>query len=121
MMHGMTKITHFMLLVLLFFSYTILPSLRIPILFNYVTWFGVVYLLAAYVRLYSFKNENNVNLWFGVMGSSILFSCLTIILFIKPSKPYFFLEDCNKILAATTAFSAFTLFRSVPIKYKSYD
>ena len=52
LIRNMTQKTHALLIGLLLLIYTILPSMSMGIIFNYVTWFCVVYILAAYIRCY---------------------------------------------------------------------
>ena len=109
---------HKLLLFLLVF-YTLLPSFGIAIAFNYVTWFSVVYLIAAYIRLHPVPAFSNCRFWF--ISSVVCFfaSCASILGFAFGFRKgvYWFLADSNKILAVATAISFFLFFKNIKLKY----
>lgn len=64
LIRNMNKRQHQLLLLLLLGMYSVcgtIPSFYIS--FNYVTWFGVVYILASYIRLYPNEIFNNRKIW----------------------------------------------------------
>lgn len=91
--------------------------------FNYITWFAVLYIVASYVRLYPKEWFGNQKLVGSIAGISMLLSWASVILlaFIsryigKPiSLAYFFVSDSNKVLALTTGISAFLFFKTLKI------
>jgi len=97
--------------------------MMIPLKFSYLSWFMVVYLIAAYIRLYPPKwtlNRNIVS--YGVLGCLILSLVSVIIggwLSVKYNKPlyYFFVSDSNRPLAVATAVVAFLFFKNLSIGY----
>lgn len=109
---------HLLLLLLLLFIYTVLPSLKFPISMNYVTWFSVVYLLASYIRLYPVSLFSNTRFW-GVISILAIFLSAGSILFlyrVLGRNIFFFMADSNKILAVMTSVSLFLFFKNLKIK-----
>ena len=90
--------------------------LRIPsfakanVVFNYVTWFSILYVIASYIRLYPKEWFNSTKITGLLAGSSLLLSWGSIIVLAMLSRMvgkgiglcYFFVADSNKILALTT-------------------
>lgn len=57
---------HRYLLFALLLIYTIMPSLMIEVVFNYVTWFSVLFVLSSYIRLHG---EDSVLFAPGILDS----------------------------------------------------
>ena len=101
----------------------LLPDGEVTI--NYVGWFCVVYLLAAYIRLHPGKRDENFGFWgwmtvisFGlsvasVMALSFVRECVTTI------SPYWLLNDAHKILAVTNGVTSFMLFKNLRVPHSS--
>ena len=108
-----------LLLLFLFVFYTFLPSFGILICFNYVTWFSIIYLIAAYIRLYPIPLFSNRDFWLVSSIVCVLASCFSILFFAFVFKRnyYWFLADSNKILAVATAISLFLFFKNIKLKY----
>lgn len=106
---------HCYLLLLVFFIYSVLGSSPWSIVYmNYYSWFIVMYLMGAYIRKYPF----NLNLkYYGLLF--ILSISLTIVsIYLCKSfigKPYYFVVDCNKILALITSVFAFLFFVNINV------
>lgn len=115
---NMNKRQHELLLLLLLGMYTILGSIpQYPVTFNYVTWFGVIYIISSYIRLYPIPIFNNIKLWmYTTFVSVVLAICSTVVLSYF-GKPYFFVADSNKIMAVAVAVSSFLWFKNMNIKY----
>lgn len=119
---------HLSLIGLCVFVYTILPSIfKADVSFNYVTWFIVLYFIAAYLRLYPKRWFNNRKLWGVLSVASLIVSWLSVIVFaylgIKLEKPgieYFEVADSNKLLAVVTAVSLFMFFKNLKIKNSKF-
>ena len=104
--------------------FSIFPQTIIPISYSYVSWFMVVYLIAAYLRLYppqwslSTKKTGLATIACMVMslisvwGGAQMFSSLG-----KKISFFFFVSDSNKPLAVTTAVCAFLFFKNLNIGY----
>lgn len=122
----MTEKEHLLLLAWCLGVYVVLPSFaKAHVVFNYVTWFGILYIIASYIRLYPkewFKNQKNVG---ALAGVSLLLSWVSVILLTLVSKhlgksigvAYFFVSDSNKILALTTGVSGFLFFKNLKMRY----
>ncbi len=115
---------HAILLLILLFIYTILPSfMKATVTFNYVTWFCVLYFIASFLRLYSKKWMENTRLWAALTIISLLLSWTNVVLFAYIGKiiknteiTYFLVSDSNKVLALTTGITAFMLFKNIKLK-----
>lgn len=124
---AMTEKQHLTLIILLLSVYTIWPSLKFHVAFNYVTWFCVLYFMAAYFRLYNRPNFKNKKTYkYFAMGmliiSWIAVGVLSTIASLIPGKDivywgYFFIADSNKILAVLTAAAVFMYFKNLDIGY----
>ncbi len=121
---GMTKKQHQVLIGLCLFAFSVLPQMFIPVSYSYVTWFMVVYFIAAYFRLYpphwstSVKYTGLATLGcivaslISVRGGAQLFCALG-----KSPSYFLFVADSNKPLAITTALCAFLFFKNLNIGY----
>lgn len=122
---------HLALMSLTLFVFSVLPSVTIPpamwnanVKIGYVGWFMIVYLLAAYMKLYPEPWFENVSLWrlaFAIfLGLSLasICCCAYIAKVIHAGKyyPYICVMDSNKILALGTALSAFMFFKNLHIR-----
>jgi hypothetical protein len=106
--------------------YVVLPSVtKASVVFNYVTWFSILYIIAAYIWLYPkdwFNNQRVVGL---LAGISLLLSWVSVIFLAFMSRQigksisiaYFFVSDSNKILALTTGISGFLFFKRLKMGY----
>jgi len=66
LVHHMTKRQHLLLLLLLLSCYTLLGSIPgFKISYNYVTWFGIIFLIASFIRIYPLAIYNNQTVWGG--------------------------------------------------------
>lgn len=87
--------------------------------FSYVTWFFIVYLIAAYLRLYPNKYTCNHTFWKrALLGSAILslVSVLFIQLFVGRGE-WIFVSDSNAIFALLVSVSAFMWVKDIYIPY----
>lgn len=120
LIHNMTRKQHLILVALLLGMYSILGSIpSFNVTFNYVTWFGVIYLISSYIRMYPHQCFENKKLWVIVIVVAILLSVLSVIglLFFIGEGQYFFLIDSNKIFAVAVAVSSFVCIKNVNIPY----
>ena len=106
--------------------YAFLPSFaKANVVFNYVTWFSVLYVIASYIRLYPKKWFSNVTVTGLIAGVSLLLSWVSIIVLAMFSRMvgkgiglcYFFVADSNKVFAVMTGVSAFLFFKNLRIGY----
>ena len=127
LLKNLTRRQHQWLILLLLFIYTLhgsVPKLM-SVSMNYVSWFGVLYFIAAYLRLYPIK-EKNQKFWgyatlisFGLSSIGILtLNYLQTILGIEPKVGYSYMlvQDSNAFLALTNGITSFMLFKSMNIR-----
>lgn len=96
---------------------------KIHVVFNYVTWFSVLYLISSYIRLYGVLPSVK-NIQWGMitlvsvalaMASTIGFIFLHLKYGIKLI-PYRLVSDSNAIFAVIVSVCSFMYFKDLPIK-----
>lgn len=116
---GMSSSHHLWLIVLLLFIYTLHGSIPwFSVNMNYVSWFAVLYLISAYLRLYPIK-DGNTSFWGWMTLVSWTLSILSIVAMLyvgKSDNSYFFVSDSNAILALTNGITSFMWFKNIKIK-----
>lgn len=120
LVQNMTKKQHQMLIILLLVMFSILGSIpRFDVTMNYVTWFGVIYLIASYIRFYPNKITENKRICGLLTIASILLACATTIgmQYFRNKGAHFFVSDSNKIFAVLVAVSSFLYFKNLDIRY----
>lgn len=124
LIRNMTKRQHEFLLTLLLMMYTILGNIpKFDVTFNYVTWFGILFLIASYIRLYPNALFNRKQLWGWLTLVSFVLAVLSVVVMhwkfgckgIEFS--YFFVSDSNKFFAVAVAITSFLWFKNMDIKY----
>lgn len=118
---GMTQRQHALLLALLLGVYTILGSYpNFTISFNYVTWFGVIYLIASYIRLYPHNVFTKKSLWGWLTLLSVVLA-LASGLFMHTKfggwSAVSLVSDSNKIFAVLVAVCSFLWFKNLDLPY----
>ena len=123
LLHNMNEKQHAYLLLLLCGIYVLLgTALGGGVVFNYVTWFVVLYVIAAYIRLYPKAIFQSAKIWgilamLSVVGTVIcIVGCHFVGMKIKAINGYSFMVDSNKIVSVVTAFCLFMFFKNVKIK-----
>jgi len=118
---NMSRRQHELLLLLLLSMYTILGSIpKFHVTFNYVTWFGVIYLISSYIRLNPHPLFHYRKLWMYMTFAIVILAMCSMILmsYLFDSKnPTFFVSDSNKIMAVTVAVTSFLWFKNMDLKY----
>jgi len=116
---NLTERQHGLLLALLLTCYTILGSIpTFDLSFNYITWFGVIYLISSYIRIYPHQLFERKNLWGWVTLGSVAIAYLSMVTMSRLSlTDYFFVADSNKFFAVLTAVSSFLWFKNLNIGY----
>lgn len=117
---NMTKLQHEILICLLLFMYTLLGSIpTFNVLMNYVTWFGVIYIISSYIRLYPHRIMSKKHVWFIITVTSIMLALgsMVFLSFFTSLGAYFLVSDSNKILAVVVAVSSFLWFKNIDIVY----
>lgn len=125
LIQNLTKKQHRLLLLLLLTMYTILGSIpTFNVMFNYVTWFGIIYFIASYIRLYPDTLFTKKNLWRNMTFFCLFLAMMSIIglqLLLGSRKnvglSYFFVSDCNKFFAVTIAICSFLWFKNLTFRY----
>lgn len=127
MLHAISDREHLLLMGLCLLIYTVLPSfLHVNVEFNYVTWFCVIYILAAYLRMHPRDWFDHTRLWAGLTILSIFLSLGSIVWQTRGEEQsnlgaaYYYIADSNKILAVVTAVCAFMLFRNLRVPYSRF-
>lgn len=119
---NLDKKMHQYLLALCLFTYTFL-AMKIPVVFNYVTWFCVLYLISSYIRLYGlFPSVKNIQ-WGMITLVSVALAMVSIVSFIFLHLkygimliPYGLVSDSNAILAVIVSVCSFMYFKDLPIR-----
>ena len=116
---NMSKRQHLLLLLLLLSIYTLpanIPKFRIS--FNYVMWFGVIYVLASYIRLYPAKNDNR-KLWGILSALSIIIASTSVLVlhYTAPGSENYLVADTNKLFSVVIAVTTFMWFKNLNIGY----
>lgn len=113
MIHNMNKRQHELLLILMLLLYTLLGSVpSFNVTFNYVVWFGIIYFIASYIRMYPNPLFDSKKLWGYMTLISVLLASLSIFRF-----GYHFVSDSNKLFAVVVAVCSFLWFKNMNIKY----
>lgn len=125
LVQNLTKKQHFLLLVLLLCFYTILGSLpSFHVSYNYITWFGVLFIISSYIRLHPILIFNKRSLWGWVTLINVILAMTSVLIIQDLSGSnrlsYFFVIDSNKVLAVVVAVSSFLWFKNMDIKYSKF-
>lgn len=96
---------------------------KIHVVFNYVTWFSVLYLISSYIRLYGvFPSVKNIRWGLLTLASVALAMVSTIGFIFLHLKygikliPYRLVSDSNAIFAVIVSVCSFMYFKDLPIK-----
>lgn len=120
LIQGLSEKKHLFLIILLLAVYTGLASMPwASVTINYVTWFAVLYVVAAYIRLHPKNIYFNCSFWGVMTVLSFGISVASILLRLDrqyTSKVYFYLADSNKILAFTNGLASFMFFKNIKVK-----
>ena len=108
------------------FIYVLLPSLpKANVVFNYITWFSILYIVAAYIRLYPKAWFNSLKITGFMVLTSVILSWISVVVLASISRVfsksillcYYLVSDANKVLAFVTGVSAFLFFKNLKIGY----
>lgn len=123
---NLTERQHVYLLLLTGFIYVFLGTVPFfSVTMNYVSWFAVLYFLAAYIRLYPRKLFDNRRFWAWATVSCVAVSALSVVAcawlgrLVGKNFPYYFVTDANTLLAVCTALSAFLLVKNSNVSHSS--
>ena len=122
---NMSERQHIYLLIILLFMYTVIGTLpKFSVTMNYVSWFSVLYFLAAYIRIYPKKIFDNKTFWGFALLISFIISALSIVACawlggkINQNMAFYFVSDSNKVLALATGLCGFMFFKNIKFKNK---
>lgn len=117
----MNKKQHMLLVMLLVFVYTIWDTIGFNVTFNYVTWFSIIYIIAAYIRIYpnwlfeSKKLCSGISILFLIASwGSVVFGTI-VANYLSKNPAYYLVSDSNKPLALATAIFAFLYFKNLKL------
>lgn len=118
---------HLYLTATLVFAYTIMGAIPwFTVSFNYISWFFVLYLIAAFIRKYPTLCFDNTKLWGLLTLASVLISLASVVVIymygnkikiISADDPYYLLSDSHRPMALITAVSAFMFFKNLKLPY----
>ena len=111
------------LIALCLFVFCLWPQLKIFVVTNnYVVWFCVIYIIAAYIRIHGFSSNLSCYSWgiITLLMMGIAFLSIILILCSGRSWPYFLVYDCNSVLAVAISVCSFMFFKSLNIKYSKF-
>ena len=123
LINNMSRKKHLTLIVILFFSYSILGNFEdIKITMNYLSLFLMIYLIVSYIRLYSIKFLENKKVCL-LTNFSLIIICIGSI-FVRMNiyknqgvkQLYYHVNDSNKILAVLLSIAIFYLFKNIKMK-----
>ncbi len=123
LVQNMTKRQHELLLLLTLGAYSLLGSIpSFTVTFNYITWFGIIFFIASYIRIYPQPLFEQKKLWGWLTLISLTIACVSIIglrlLFGERfGLGYMFVADSNKIFAVVIAVCSFLWFKNINLKY----
>lgn len=126
LIHVLKEKEHIQLIIWCLLIFTVLPSfVKANVTYNYITWFGVLYITASYIRLYPKKWFENYKLVGSLAFATIMLSWTSVFFLAFISRvldkeigiSYFFVADSNKVLALITAVFGFLFFRHLKIEY----
>ena len=124
LLENLDKKRHQYLLALCLFTYTFLAMIpKIHVVFNYVTWFSVLYLISSYIRLYGvFPSVKNIRWGLLTLASVALAMVSTIGFIFLHLKygikliPYRLVSDSNAIFAVIVSVCSFMYFKDLTIR-----
>lgn len=128
LIHNLTKSQHAILTMMLLSMYTLLTSSGMySVVFNYITWFSVLFILMSYIRKYGFPITITHRQW-GYLSLLMIFISLLSVFIIqyvsvvvdKSLPSWYFVSDSNKIFALLTALCSFMWFKDLNIKYNKF-
>ena len=119
LVQGMSKRQHELLLILILSCYTILGSIPFfEVSFNYITWFGIIYLIASYILFYPAPIFEKKTLWGWLTLLLVIMAMISVVLLQKVlGARYFLVSESNKFFAVVIAITSFLWFKNLNLKY----
>lgn len=125
LLRNMNRKQHTCLLLLCGFLYIYLGT-RHSVTMNYVSWFIVIYFIAAYIRLYPSRFFSKTRLWglltIGFMTAATANIILRTLTGTNPNAKtvYYYVSDANKFFAVAIGVCAFLFFKNLRIPRLSF-
>ena len=120
LLNTINKKQHQYFLAILGFLYVFLGTMpSFGVVFNYVSWFGFLYLVAAYIRFYPCKKKS-WGLYTGIfifVGILSIIGCLILGGRLDKQIAYRFVSDSNTFIAFAISVCSFMLFKQWNIGY----
>ena len=124
LVNSMDKRKHACLLALCLFTYTVLGTLpKFHVVFNYITWFSILYFISSYIRVYGLFPRIKNNQWGVLTLLAIVLSLASAMSLIElhvhlgiPLAPYRLVSDSNALMAVVVSICTFMYFKDLPIK-----
>lgn len=119
----MTRYEHARLIILLIIIYSFIGSIPLfNVQFSYVTWFSLVYLIAAYLRLHPNKYTGEHVFWGKMLFCSCILSIASVLIIqsVIGRGEWIFVSDSNAIFALIVSISSFMWFKDIKIPYNKY-
>ena len=131
LLKNLSKSQHLLLVILCLGIYTILGTVPwISVTFNYVTWFGVLYVVASYIRLYGIWRSEDKMFWGGASLVLITISVLSVLVMLFRGVYsevalnwgflMLFVSDSNKLLAFLVSISTFMFIKNIHIRQSKW-
>lgn len=109
----MSQRQHLFLMTLLVIAFSVLPTYRsFVVINNYVIWFGVIYVVASYIRLYPIILYQNASLWGWLTLGLVLIALLSTYWFGS-----YYVGESNRALAFSIGVSSFLFFKNLQMPY----
>ena len=124
LVNNMDKRKHTYLLALCLFTYTVLGTLpKLHVVFNYVTWFSILFFISSYIRIYGLFPRIKNYQWGVLTLLAIVLSLASAMSLIElhvhlgiPLAPYRLVSDSNALMAVVVSICTFMYFKDLPIK-----
>lgn len=123
LVHSMTRKQHILLIALCLFVFCLWAQLNIFVVRNnYVVWFCVIYIVAAYIRVYKLDGTLSCCTWgiITLLLVGLAFISIVALLYSGRIWPYCLVYDCNSILAVAISVCSFMFFINLKIKYSKF-
>ncbi len=123
LVNNMNEKQHLILLLLCFVTYTVIGTFH-RTSFNYVSWFFVVYLCGAYIRMYPKDIYSRTSLLAVFTIACVILSAASVVVTtwygVKTDRVehyyHYFVTDSNSFLPTVTGICSFLFFRSLRVK-----
>ncbi len=119
LIRNMTRRQHLLLMSFLLVCYSVLGMLpAFEVRYNYVTWFGIIYIIASYIRIYPHPIFERKSLLGWLTLVSIILSIASVLfMHLFFNRSFYFLIDCHKILAVVVAVCTFLWFKNLDLGF----